>query len=115
MQSALENLADASTRWWIGATDKDKEGHFEWVSGATWSYTNWNSGEPNNIGDEDCVELKKPDAWNDIPCSGSYAKPLCQYTGKYFFKRELIFSKLPLVLARATNINCKQTAELNCK
>ena len=35
---------------WIGLTDQDSEGSFEWVTGETVSYSNWNSGEPNNFG-----------------------------------------------------------------
>ena len=48
IQSTLENLADDSTRWWIGATDAVLEGNFKWLSGAEWSYTNWGSGQPDN-------------------------------------------------------------------
>ena len=34
------------------------------------TWTNWNAGEPNNSGGEDCAEINAPFAkWNDIPCS----------------------------------------------
>ena len=82
-QTALESLADTSTYWWLGATDADYEGNFAWMSGAPWSYTNWNSGEPNDYGSgEDCVHLTYNGKWNDLPCDGNYAKPLCQWKGK---------------------------------
>ncbi len=34
-------------------------------SGAPLAFTNWCSGEPNNLGDEDCGELV---CWRDRPC-----------------------------------------------
>jgi hypothetical protein len=36
----------------IGFTDPTHTGSFGWVSGAPVTYTNWGSGEPNNIGTE---------------------------------------------------------------
>ena len=33
---------------WIGLTDRDVEGTFQWVSGETSTYRNWDPGEPNN-------------------------------------------------------------------
>jgi hypothetical protein len=34
------------------------------------SVTNWNSGEPNNAGNEDCVETIMPEyVWNDLACN----------------------------------------------
>ena len=29
-------------------------GSWLWMSGAPWSYANWNQGEPNQNGNEDC-------------------------------------------------------------
>ena len=42
--------------------------YWQWTNGATWSYTNFNSGEPNNSGnDEPFVELFPSNGlWNDI-------------------------------------------------
>ena len=34
------------------------------------TYTNWDTGEPNNLGSiENCVEMRDKGFWNDIPCS----------------------------------------------
>ncbi|MBU1692860.1 MAG: hypothetical protein KKC51_02740, partial [Verrucomicrobia bacterium] len=35
---------------WIGATDEGKEGTWRWVTGETWKYARWASGQPNNSG-----------------------------------------------------------------
>jgi|ERR1035437_6957462 hypothetical protein len=37
-----------SNEVWIGLTDRDVEGTFQWVSGETSTYRNWDPGEPNN-------------------------------------------------------------------
>ena len=44
---------------WIGLTDRDVEGTFQWISGETSAYRNWDLGEPNNSGgaDQDYVHL----------------------------------------------------------
>ena len=38
-----------------------------WVTGEPWDCTNWDGGEPNNIGDEDFLEMfGLTCTWNDI-------------------------------------------------
>lgn len=32
---------------WMGASDTATEGMWQWVTGETWSFTNWGWGEPN--------------------------------------------------------------------
>lgn len=51
---------------WIGLTDENVEGTFEWLSGEPLTYTNWNAGEPNDFGTgEDRVEFLNSGRWND--------------------------------------------------
>ena len=59
----------AAELFWIGFTDQDSEGTFEWISGEAVTYTNWNGGEPNDAGaGEDYAVLNwngSTGAWND--------------------------------------------------
>ncbi|RYZ22533.1 MAG: HYR domain-containing protein [Chitinophagaceae bacterium] len=52
---------------WIGHTDRAVEGTFKWVTSEPVTYTNWNSGEPNNAGDEDWAVINwgPNGTWND--------------------------------------------------
>ena len=36
------------THGWLGATDEQSEGTWQWVTGEPWSYTNWAPNEPTN-------------------------------------------------------------------
>jgi Ca2+-binding RTX toxin-like protein len=33
---------------WLGATDKHREGEWEWADGTPWSFSNWESAQPDN-------------------------------------------------------------------
>uniref|UniRef100_G1QGB7 C-type lectin domain-containing protein n=1 Tax=Myotis lucifugus TaxID=59463 RepID=G1QGB7_MYOLU len=57
---------DKST--WIGLSDKHNEGSWQWVDNTHLHLSFWKEGEPNNQGEEDCVELSG-DGWNDNKCS----------------------------------------------
>ncbi|XP_052084106.1 perlucin-like protein [Mytilus californianus] len=57
---------------WIGAHDSERESNFVWESdNSSLSYTDWNSGEPNNELNEDCASMRKKRnyRWNDVSCS----------------------------------------------
>jgi hypothetical protein len=58
---------------WIGLTDEVTEGVWRWVTGETYSYTSWNPGEPNNVGNEDYVQFVGGGKWNDLP--NNYSLP----------------------------------------
>ena len=71
--SALENAGMlavnptiGSTGFWIGFTDQFIENAFAWVTGEAGAFTNFNTGEPNNVNNEDFVHFFTADArWND--------------------------------------------------
>jgi hypothetical protein len=52
---------------WIGLTDEVNEGVWRWVTGEPYSWSYWNSGEPNNAGNEDYIQFVGGGRWNDLP------------------------------------------------
>ena len=57
---------------WVGASDSAVEGLFELVTGEPATFLPWASGEPNNTGNEDCVELIAGEHFNDQGCSDEH-------------------------------------------
>ncbi|KAJ8722596.1 hypothetical protein PYW07_003776 [Mythimna separata] len=55
----------------VGLHDIETEGIFETIDGKLISevYNNWLQGEPNNSGDEDCVDMFRNGDLNDWPCT----------------------------------------------
>ena len=73
-QSIIDELISygALDDYYIGAyrVEPETDGNaWAWVTGEEFSFTNWNSGEPNNVGlSEDYVGIWKPyPGWNDYP------------------------------------------------
>jgi len=68
--------------YWTGLTDKANEGTFLWESdNSEVSYSNWNKWEPNNLWNEDCVQLRRQvgHKWNDKSCGARGGNTaLCQ-------------------------------------
>ena len=61
---------------WIGASDADVEGTWEWASGpeagSELVYDNWNAGEPNDSGgNEDSAHIQGLGVWNDANSAAS--------------------------------------------
>lgn len=55
--------------YWIGLDDLENEGEFVWPDGIERPWENWNDGEPNNAGNEDCAHIwARNGRWNDLPC-----------------------------------------------
>jgi hypothetical protein len=68
--------------WWVGYTDQTTEGLWAWTDGTGQGFVNWNVGEPNSAGDEDCVNhyTGTGGKWNDINCGNSY-RFICESGG----------------------------------
>lgn len=64
--------------WWIGLNDLETEGTFKWASGEPVTYTRWASGEPNNLNNEDCVQLYPDGTWNDKTCTSPWYRYICE-------------------------------------
>ncbi|XP_067259885.1 CD209 antigen-like protein C isoform X2 [Chanodichthys erythropterus] len=68
-------------RVWIGLSDIETEGRMKWADNSTLNRGFWSKDEPNNKGDEDCVELipthDPGNNWNDVPCSNRM-KGICE-------------------------------------
>ena len=71
-----------SSSCWIGFNDIDNEGTFIWADGTEVTYTGWNSGEPNNAGNEDCTDISSQNYWNDLSCTNGLSCYFCSSTGK---------------------------------
>ena len=55
---------------WLGSSDVATEGSFVWLSnGDALTYTRWETGQPNNYRNQDCVVFNFKLDWNDAPCS----------------------------------------------
>eukprot|EP00794_Sanderia_malayensis_P009522 gene9522-biopygen7862 len=69
-------------RMWIGMNDRRQEGTMEWSNGSPVTFTNWNTGEPNNAGiDEDCTAMhlnRNGFPWNDDLCSTLFYTFICE-------------------------------------
>ncbi|XP_070610690.1 C-type lectin mannose-binding isoform-like [Erythrolamprus reginae] len=66
---------------WIGLSDLQKTGTWDWSDRSPLNYLSWDEGEPNNQKDNEyCVELLSETGylkWNDAPCESSLPF-LCQ-------------------------------------
>ncbi|XP_076015976.1 galactose-specific lectin nattectin-like [Genypterus blacodes] len=56
-------------RTWTGLHDALRESLFFYTDGSVFSYKPWANGEPNNLHEEDCVEMYASGHFNDISCA----------------------------------------------
>jgi len=61
----------AGDRFWISLTDAGSNGSWYWDSnGSPLSFANWRAGEPNNLGVEQCAEIRANERdWNNSNCN----------------------------------------------
>ena len=60
--------------YWLGGFYNESNGQWKWITGEAWSYANWDSGEPNNLTSEHCVEMYgavKGGVWNNLSWDNS--------------------------------------------
>ena len=65
---------------WLGISDINTEGTWMAEDGSVLNYFNWNSGEPNNQGNEDAVHIygNAGGKWNDV-AESSLKNVVCVY------------------------------------
>ena len=67
-ENKFVNELSQSQNIWLGGTDMSNEGVFEWLTGETFFYTNWSSGEPNdgNSSGQDYIQMYANGMWDDV-------------------------------------------------
>ncbi|KAM9709702.1 CD209 antigen-like protein 2 [Menidia menidia] len=81
-QKFVSGLITSDT--WIGLSDRNQEGLWQWVDNSPLSVKFWDINQPDNggrdpkWGEEDCAHfIKSPTVWNDISCTTSF-KWICE-------------------------------------
>ena len=76
---------DRNTRYWIGGSDREKEGTWKWEDGSEWDFTNWASRpirQPSGGDNHDCLQIYDKTAtngWNDGSCN-KHNPFICSWT-----------------------------------
>jgi len=60
----------------LGGSDAQTEGLWTWITGESFSYANWNDGEPNDQNGEDFLQYSNTGKWNDIKWKSCF---LCEW------------------------------------
>ncbi|XP_050816638.1 mannose-binding protein-like [Gopherus flavomarginatus] len=77
--TALQEILKDSEQAYLGMSDVQTEGKFLYLNGGPVTYTNWETGEPNNNKNEDSVSMYSNGKWNDIDCSNSEILIICEF------------------------------------
>ena len=79
-QAQITNLLTEAglSECWLGGK-RDENGEFGWITGEPMVYTNWNNGEPNNLGgQENYIHTYISGKWNDLP-GGNRKYFICEW------------------------------------
>ena len=64
-----QQLSLKTLTFWIGLNILDKDKGYQWTDGSPVSFTNWNTGQPDNVNNiENCVEIRSTQTWYDHSC-----------------------------------------------
>ncbi|XP_013417924.1 cell wall protein DAN4 [Lingula anatina] len=74
----VDKLSYMVLYYWIGATDRQREGNWRWLSGRPLVFKAWGGQEPNGKTEENCAVLTKLSRWKDYPCYKIFGF-ICQY------------------------------------
>ena len=76
---------------WVGITDRQTEGVFRYLNGEKVNIIKgqpflyyFRAGEPNNIGNEDCLAYNNQYGLNDVNCSKNGLHGLCEIKKSLF-------------------------------
>lgn len=78
--SAVQRIVElANAKALLGISDMATEGKFEYLNGESIQYSNWAPGEPNNAGNEDCVDIHSDGRWHDTNCGIHDKLIVCEF------------------------------------
>ncbi|XP_034647858.1 CD209 antigen-like protein D isoform X2 [Trachemys scripta elegans] len=69
-QAFLKDCNKQKRTYWLGLSDAEEEGKWQWIDNSPYSVSFWNLGEPDIQGEEeDCVYMSSTGTWGDSKCS----------------------------------------------
>ncbi|MCC7014055.1 MAG: hypothetical protein IT454_15975 [Planctomycetes bacterium] len=75
IQQNLIGAVAGANNLWIGLSDELVEGTWAWSNGSSSTFLNWDTGQPDNYGNEDHAYMRPNGFWNDVPNAGGGANP----------------------------------------
>ncbi len=76
-RSLADQLCGKDAAVWIGLSDRAVEGKYVWSDGEPGDFSYFNSGEPNNSGNEDYIQMVPGGRWNDIGQGATMGCAVC--------------------------------------
>ncbi len=67
IKSLVDTYGNTGIATWLGASEVDREGNWQWVTGESFSYTNWETGQPDNRWNaEKYLAICQNGKWQDL-------------------------------------------------